>query len=90
MSDTPKSQWVIDKNYFTVKIIDNFKSKYLEWLKEYDTEAEYTEDMGDFLDYMTRNEFVQVYEYPHENPIKDYFEMSDDNYVMPRHLFDLV
>ncbi len=46
--------------------------------------------MDDFLDYMTRNDVVQVCEYPHDNPVKDYFEMVDDNHVIPRHLFTLV
>ncbi len=90
MSDTPSSQWVIDKNYFTVKPVDHFRLKYFEWLKDYDPEAEHTEAMDDFLDYMTRNGVVQVWEYPHDNPVKDYFEMMDNNHVIPRHLFTLV
>ena len=90
MSDTPKSQWVINKNYFTVKPVDHFRLKYFEWLKDYDPEAEHTEDTDKFLDYMVRNDFVQVYEYPQENQVKDYFEMQDDNHVIPRHLFELV
>ena len=90
ISDTPASQWVIDKNYFTVKPVEHFKLKYFEWLKDYDPEAKHTEDTDIFLDYMTKNDFVQVYEYPHESPLKDYFEMSDDNHVIPRHLFILV
>ena len=90
MSDTPASQWVIDKNYFTVKPVDHFRVKYFEWLKGYDPEAAHTNAMDDFLDYMTRNDFVQVYEYPHESPLKDYFEMTDDDHVIPRHLFTIV
>lgn len=90
MSGTPQSQWVIDKNYFTVKPVDSFRLKYFEWLKDYDPEAKHTTELDVFLDYMTRNDLVQVYEYPHENPVKDYFEMSDNNHVIPRHLFTLV
>mgnify|MGYP000023527773 CR=1 FL=1 len=90
MSDTPKSQWVIEENYFTVKPVDNFRLRYFEWLNDYDPEAKHTEATDDFLDYMTRSEFVQVYEYPHKSPIKDYFEMNDNNHVIPRHLFELV
>ena len=88
MSDTPKSQWVIDKNYFTAKPVDNFRVKYLKWLSDYDPEAEITKELKDFIYYMTTNDFVQIYEYPHESPLKDYFEKNDDNHVIPRHLFE--
>lgn len=89
MSDTPKSQWGTDKSYFTAIPVDHFRLKYFEWLKDYDPEAEHTEELDIFLDYMARNDFVQIYEYPHDNPVKDYFEMNDDNHVIPRHLFTL-
>ena len=59
-------------------------------MKEYDPGFEYTDDTEHFIDRMTRHDFVHVYEYPHESPEKDYFEMSDDNHVIPRHLFELV
>lgn len=90
MNDTPSSQWVIDRNYFTVKPVEQFKEKYLTWLEEYDSGFKYTKELSAFLDYMGKNDFVQVYEYPHNNPLKDYFEMTDDNHVIPRELFHLV
>jgi hypothetical protein len=93
-NNIPKSYWRLEKVYFTAKPVDDFKAKYLEWLEDYDgSDNLHCEKLHEFLDYISKNDLVQLYESP---PYKssseelDYFEILDDNHVIPRHLFEVV
>jgi len=90
-----KSEWVLKKNYFKVKLIDNFKLEYIEWMTEQGHDHDDL-DMLKFIEEVTSRDDVELYQFPHDFPFKtndvefDYFEKVDDNHVLPRMLFTLI
>ena len=91
-NNIPKSYWRLEKVYFTAKPVDDFKAKYLEWWESYDgSDNLHCEKLHEFLDYISKNTLVQLYEFPYKYSEElDYFEILDDNHVIPRHLFEVV
>lgn len=98
-SKIPSSRWVIQPNYFKAKFVEDFSSKYLLWLSEYDGDPD--EDAIKFAASMQDKGVVDLYQQPFDplsnncptvkyEDIADYFEKYDDNHVIPRHLFDLI
>lgn len=86
----PRSTWVIDRVYFTAKPVNNFFNEYKEWFEgEGD---EFTASTSDFAETISKNDFIQLYQFPQERTDieHDYFELLDDNHVIPRHLFTLI
>jgi len=85
----PQSYWRLEKVYFTVKPVGGFLKKYEEWVK---SERElFTVDVAEFAERINKNDFIQIYQFPQERKDieYDYFEMVDDNHVIPRHLFEV-
>ena len=87
----PKSSWVLKKEYFNAKLVDNFKPKYLQYMSELGSDLDDIELLN-FIDSIMRLDTVILYEFPGElfKSDCDYFEKADDNYVLPRHLFELI
>jgi len=86
----PKSYWVIRKVYFTASPVDGFLKKYELWVK---SEGElFTVEVAEFAEKIGRNDFIQLYQFPQDRVDVgyDYFEITDDNHVIPRCLFNLV
>lgn len=102
----PRSSWVLEPAYFSVKLVEDFETKY----KEYQKSEGLLEDelLGEDLTY-TLSEWLlaseqgelELYQYPQEpdnqcfskNIIEnnsDYFERYDDNWVIPRFLFEVL
>ena len=64
MSEIPKSFWRIERVYFTAKPVDGFLKKYEEWLK---SEGElFTVAIAEFAKRISKNDFIQLYEFPQE------------------------
>ena len=85
----PKSRWLLEKSYFNVYLVDNFRGKYIEWhsIENEDSPLITNDcDMEDFLDAVGSFKVISVYQFPDS---EDYFEETDDNFVIPRHLFKL-
>tara|TARA_R110000851_G_scaffold329720_1_gene501883 strand:+ start:624 stop:899 length:276 start_codon:yes stop_codon:yes gene_type:complete len=90
MSDIPRSAWVIDRAYFTAKPANDFFNEYKGW---FESEGNlFTVSVSDFAEKISKNDFIQLYQFPQERTDidHDYFELLDDNHVIPRHLFTLV
>lgn len=87
MSDIPQSYWRIERVYFTAKPVDDFLKKYKEWFKSED--GSFPASAAEFAERISKNDFIQLYQYPQnrKDTEHDYFEMTDDNHVVPRHLF---
>jgi hypothetical protein len=88
----PKSEWILRKEYFKVKLIENFKSEYLQWMnKECGHNIDDLELLR-FIDKITASNFVVLYQFPNEdkNNTYDYFEKEDDNHVIPKFLFEMI
>lgn len=89
------SQWVLRKMFFSVKLVDNFKSEYLEWMAEIGHDCDDL-DLLKFIEAVTKQDTVELYQFPSSKPFdddeneQDYFERLDDNHVIPRKLFELV
>ena len=88
----PQSTWVLKKEYFNAKLVDNFKEHYLRYMKN-----ECGHDCDDsgllnFIDSLTCLDYVILYQFPNENKAMtyDYFEKIDDNHVIPRALFHFI
>lgn len=85
----PVSRWVLEKNYFNVYLVDNFRSKFIEWsCFEHDGYSLFEDKkaLDLFLDTVGNCKEISVYQFPDS---EDYFEETDDNFVIPRHLFKL-
>jgi cyclopropane fatty-acyl-phospholipid synthase-like methyltransferase len=90
MSDIPRSTWVIDRVYFTAKPVNDFFSEYKRWLE---IEGNlFTASVSCFAEKISKNNFIQLYQFPQKRTDieHDYFELLDDNHVIPRHLFTLI
>lgn len=91
----PKSTWTLKKEYFKVKLIDNFKSEYLEWVAEIGHDCDDL-DLLKFIEAVTSQDTVELYQFPSQKPFdnddenQDYFEKIDDNHVLPRSVFELI
>ena len=99
--EIPKSTWVLNKVYFPVKVVDDFKEGYFKWLREYDvipTDEEELNKLNEFIHYIIKRSYrdcLELYEFPTKGCYDfsgeyDYFEKDDCNYVIPRHLFELI
>ena len=90
----PKSTWTLKREYFKVKLIDNFKAEYLEWMSEIGHDCDDL-DLLKFIDAVTSQDTVEFYQFPTSKPFdsddtdQDYFEKIDDNHVLPRSVFEL-
>ena len=93
--NVPKSQWIIEKVFFKVKLVDNFKSEYIGWMSEVGHDHDDL-DMLKFIENVTNQDTVELYQFPSQKPWdnddseQDYFERLDDNHVIPRILFELI
>lgn len=87
----PASNWILDKVYFEVKLVDSFSALYKEWYKEENGRID--DSVDDFILSLQENPTIEVYQFPNvaSNPDvpHDYFERDDDNHVIPRKFFDL-
>ena len=92
----PKSGWVVKEVYFKAKLVDDFEQKYLEFMHSIGEIEDPLED-SDFNNAVYRwlqQDYVWLYEYPEEMCYGgycdgvEYFEEEDDNWVIPRHLFE--
>ena len=85
-----QSYWRLEKVYFTVSPVNDFFNKYKEWFVNED--GSFPDSAAEFAEKINTNDFIQVYKFPQKRTDieHDYFEMSDDNHVIPRHLFELV
>lgn len=98
MKEIPKSKFVLSRFIFPIKLVDDFKNKYIEHLiLNDDFEAGYSEEekkrVLDFLDDLTSRDYVNFWEYPHDGiPESErlYFEEDYNIYPIPRNLFELV
>ena len=92
MKVIPVSNWILDKVYFEVKLVNEFDSLYREWFME-ESGVIYGSVDG-FLFNLHENPTIEVYQFPNvaSNPDAphDYFERDDDNHVIPSKLFELV
>ena len=88
----PASNWILDRAFFEVELVDDFKSLYKEWYKEENGSID--DSVDDFILSMQEHPTSDVYQFPSEtsNPDvpHDYFERYDDCYVIPRNLFNLI
>ena len=87
----PKSSWVLKKEYFNAKLVDNFKPKYLQYMSELGSDLDDIELLN-FIERITCLDSVALYEFPGAL-LKcdcDYFEKVDDNHPIPRCLFELI
>lgn len=103
MKDLPKSSLAVNRVYFKARPVDGFKSKWIEWMISYDgayNEKEvmhsYNQDgaLDEFLDRVESMSEIELYKFPCDHSkaggrdhLCDYFEMLDDNHVIPRSLF---
>jgi hypothetical protein len=102
--EVPKSSWIVNKVYFEVTLVDNFKEKYLEWLRKYEgaesVKQLWDNDTGDlllrFLQRVCNRPTMEVYQFPCDvhyhssaDHLQDYFERQDDNHVIPFELFTI-
>ncbi len=93
--EIPKSTWTLKREYFKVKLIDNFKAEYLEWMAEIGHDCDDL-DLLKFIDAVTSQDTVEFYQFPTSKPFdsddtdQDYFEKIDDNHVLPRSVFELI
>lgn len=87
----PKSFWVLKKEYFNAKLVDNFKPKYLEYMSGLGNDLDDIELLN-FIGRIMRLDYVTLYEYPGAllKSDCDYFEKVDDNHPIPRCLFELI
>ena len=88
--EIPQSYWRIEKVYFTATPVVDFLKRYEEWLKG---EGETLSNVSaEFAERISKNDFIQLYQFPQKRTDveHDYFEMTDDNHVIPRHLFTTV
>lgn len=88
------SDFVLRKAYFKVKITDGFFNHLLNHMvidecssedevrKAYDSKGEMT-----YFCNKISGKIVDVYQFPNSD---DYFEMVDDSFVIPEHLFSIV
>jgi hypothetical protein len=91
MNNIPSSNWILKKEYFEAKLVDNFESCYRKWFKEENGNTD-SQDFDRFMSYLSEQPTVELYQFP--NPKSglehDYFEKDDDNHVIPRFLFEPV
>lgn len=92
MSTIPASNWVLDKVYFEVKLVDDFSSLYKEWFIKENGGIE--AGVGLFISNLQVNPTISIYRFPNELKTStaphDFFEQDDDNFVIPRELFKLI
>lgn len=93
--EIPKSSWVVEPVYFEARLVKGFKEKYINFLKEDSDEYDF-DAASKVIDNWLINSHVWLYQYPDDNFDKipddqmSYFEKEDDDWVIPRHLFDPV
>ncbi len=103
----PKSVWIIDKKYFEVKLVEDFKEEYIQWqltYNGYELDELTTQGVVEVIDnwqHRSDNGVLELYQFPVELSVtchsksitdqhSDYFERLDDDWVIPRHLFEVV
>ncbi len=102
----PKSTWTVNKNYFEVKLVEDFKEKYVGWQLAYNVELDELMAQGvveviDNWQHRSDNGVLELYQFPMEasnqcycaeiiEKDSEYFERLDDDWVIPRHLFEVV
>lgn len=93
--EIPKSEWILRPKYFKVKLVDNFKSEYIEWMEECGHDRNDL-DMLKFIEAVTNQDTVELYQFPSQKPWDNddndqgYFEKIDNNHVLPRNVFELI
>lgn len=102
----PRSSWILESAYFTAKLVEDFEVKYKDYqksegLKEEDLLGEdLTDTLVEWLLASERGE-LELYQFPQEPDSQcfskdiienhsDYFERYDDNWVLPRFLFEVL
>jgi hypothetical protein len=91
MSNIPASNWILKKEYFEAKLVDDFESRYREWFEKENGTTD-SLDLNRFMLYLSEDSTVELYQFPNERSglEHDYFEKDDDNHVIPRFLFEPV
>lgn len=92
----PKSSWVIKKVYFKVRLVEDFEQKYREYMYSIGESEDSLADsnFGYVVWNWLQQEYLWLYEFPEEithwecRDGVDYFEEEDDDWVIPRHLFE--
>ncbi len=94
MSNIPVSNWVLDKRFFEAKLVDDFDGKYKKWFLEYNGAADNSASFTTFLINLHEHSTIELYRFPNDtrdtSGEHDYFEKDDDNYAIPRFLFEPV
>lgn len=92
MSEILESRWVIEHHYFHVRLVDDFERKYLKWYVS--TQCGKVDDsVTKFINSIKDRETIEIYKFPtasKETVEMDFFELNDDNFAIPFHLFELV
>lgn len=93
----PRSEWVVNCVYFEAKLVDNFENLYKEWLLSNGSREEdlVTYNLESTVrGWLNSASSVWLYRFPNRynneetEDDADYFEKEDDNWVIPRHLFE--
>lgn len=103
MSKIPKSSWCVNKVYFKVKLVDDFKNKYTQDLMKnegYTEEELAEEDFHEVVDSWLSKDYIEIYQQPQEwsslgsaimrDESADYFEKEDDNWTIPFYLWEVI
>lgn len=89
MPNIPHSNWILKKEFFEAKLVNDFESLYRDWHKKNGTTD--CADLDRFITYLNENPTIELYQFPNPTGVilpYDYFEKDDDNHVIPRFLFE--
>jgi len=91
----------LKKIYFKVKLVEDFENKYEYYLirQGYSPDVVKTSSVGSTVRKWLSKEYLELYQYPIEvipeyplltEDLGDYFEKEDDEWAIPRHLFEVL
>jgi hypothetical protein len=88
--ECPKSEWIVKRNYFVVKVVDNFENLFLQQMDD-----DPTDDDINFINRLISIRSFSVYQFPsflsgQSDDDADYFERFDDNRVLKRNMFTII
>lgn len=95
----PNSSWIVDRTFFKAKVVDDFRREYIKWGDDeghgFDIEDESFKEVDEFIHSVIKLSYsgcLELYQWPSDDVDDecDYFERFDDNYTIPRHLFEVV
>lgn len=107
MYKIPKSYWVVKKEYFEVKLVENFRDKMIQHTIDLDGYTLQELQSNGFIStidkwvYRSDKGVLELYQHPLPSDSQcfsadivenesDYFERLDDDWAIPRHLFEVV